>query len=70
MRIVTTQLNTTTFRVGFTTVLGKRYAVERTTDSMQGWHTVADNIPGTGAMVQVTDTLNGSNGLYRVRLLR
>ena len=42
--------------IGFPTVLGKTYRVERSANLLGGsWTTVQDNIPGTGASVQVTD---------------
>ncbi len=71
MRVTTVQLDATTFRIGFTTVLGKSYAVERATNLVsQSWETVFDNVAGTGAIVQVVDALKAGQAIYRVRLLR
>ena len=42
--------------ISFATEFGPKYRVERT-DSLApaNWTTVADNVPGTGSIVQVTD---------------
>jgi len=71
MRVTTVQLDAATFRIGFTTVLGKSYAVERATNLVsQSWETVFNNVAGTGATVQVVDTLKAGQAIYRARLLR
>jgi len=71
MRVTTVQLDAATFRIGFTTVLGKGYAVERATNLVsQSWETVFNNVAGTGAIVQVVAALQAGQAIYRVRLLR
>jgi len=71
MRVTTVQLDAATCRIGFTTVLGKRYAVERATNFLsQSWETVISNVAGTGAIVQVEDAAQANQAIYRVRLLR
>lgn len=56
-------------RISFPTVDGKTYRLERSDTLLEGsWTAVQDNIPGTGAEIQVTDT-NGathSKRFYRL----
>jgi hypothetical protein len=59
-------------QVSFSSISGKLYRVERTDNIALGmWTTVADNVPGTGGIVAVTDTGAASlaQRTYRVRLL-
>ncbi len=72
MRITTCQMDAATFRIDFSSVLGKLYRVERTSNSRTGgWEVVADNVAGTGGIVRVLDTncAGSSSWLYRVKLL-
>ena len=72
MRIEITQLDASMMRIRFTSALGKLYRLERTTNVLNDvWGIVADNIPGTGTVIEITDALTtGTTGqLYRVRLL-
>src|SRR5262249_25599745 len=43
MRVVTAQLDASSFQVQFTTVPGKRYQVERTTNFLN-WETITNNV--------------------------
>jgi hypothetical protein len=58
--------------ISFATVAAHRYRVERTADLVGGsWTAVADNLAGTGGILQVSD-VNGTSQpqrFYRVRLL-
>lgn len=57
--------------IHFNTVAGKRYALERTQDLVAGtWFTVASNIAGTGAEVEITDFGGApqSSRFYRLRV--
>ncbi len=58
--------------ISFTTVAAHHYRVERTADLAGGvWAAVADNLAGTGGILQVSD-VNGTSQpqrFYRVRLL-
>ena len=58
--------------ISFATVAAHRYRVERTADLAGGvWAAVADNLAGTGGILQVND-VNGTGQpqrFYRVRLL-
>lgn len=59
-------------RIRFTTSPGRSYRVERTHDlSQSAWTPVSTEVPGTGAIVQVTDAggAGGQNRFYRVRLM-
>jgi uncharacterized repeat protein (TIGR01451 family) len=69
MKISAAQVNSTTFHVQFTTVAGKRYVLERTTNLIT-WQTVTNNVQGTGANASVVDTLNPGGAAYRVELMR
>jgi len=69
MRVVTAQADSTSFKVQFTTVAGKRYAVERTTNFLS-WVTISNNIQGTGANAQVMDHVGSDKAAYRVKLMR
>ena len=71
MRVQTIQKDANTIRIQFTSVLDRFYCVERATTFLAEWTVVADNIRGTGALVEVTDSasINSSSQLYRVRLL-
>ncbi len=61
----------TSFRFGFRTVAGFAYVVERSASlEAAAWTTVTNLAPSSAAADQVvTDTLNGDQGLYRVRTL-
>ena len=72
MRITTVHVDAATIRIKFTTVAGKRYAVERTTNLFGGtWQIVTNRVPGNGAIVQVTDfqALEETREMFRVRLV-
>jgi hypothetical protein len=64
-------MDASTFRIDFTSVIGKVYRVERASDSQTGnWEVVADEVCGTGGIVRVLDTgVVGSTSLYRVKLV-
>ena len=58
--------------INFTTVAGRKYRVEHNPAFPIGpWTTVADNVPGTGGNVQVTDfgAAVQPKCFYRVTLL-
>jgi PKD repeat protein len=62
----------TAFRLVFTSEAGRFYRVERSRTLLPGsWVTVADQVPGTGALVEVIDTAANAaeQGFYRVLLL-
>lgn len=72
MRIESAQRDAKSLRIRFTTALDKLYRLERTTDLLgNNWVVVTDNIPGTGAVIEITDPLLSATArqLYRVRLL-
>ncbi len=72
LRIVTVTIVGDDLQVGFTSIAGKSYRVERADDVTGGmWLQVEDNIPGTGGIVVVTDTAGSypAQRAYRVRLL-
>jgi hypothetical protein len=55
--------------VSFASVAGKTYRVDRSDTLQNGsWVTVQDNIAGTGATIQITDSGGASSGkrFYRV----
>ncbi len=56
----------------FASVVGRTYTVECCTDLKGGvWFTIRDNIPGTGAPIQIIDqapTTRGPRWLYRLRI--
>jgi glucose/arabinose dehydrogenase len=57
------------FRLTFTSMVGKLYRVERSATLLPGsWTTLADEVPGTGAAVEVIDSSAGSltQSFYRV----
>jgi len=66
---ILTRRTPATFRISFTTVAGKRYLVERTTNLLS-WEVVTNNIQGTGANALVTDHVNSATAAYRVQLMR
>ena len=58
--------------ISFTTTPGHAYRVESTEDlAAHNWSSVADDVPGTGAIVRVMDSNGGTqpHKFYRVRLL-
>jgi hypothetical protein len=69
VRIAGISLDTT---VIFNTVLGRRYVVERTSNTID-WEVIpgATNVPGTGELVSILDRGSGCQGMraYRARLL-
>jgi glucose/arabinose dehydrogenase/PKD repeat protein len=70
--IQSAQWQGTAFRLVFTSEAGRFYRVERSRTLLPGsWATVADQVPGTGLLVEVIDTAAGSaqQGFYRVLLL-
>ena len=70
--IQSAQKQGTTFRLKFTSVAGRLYRVERSRTLLPGsWVKVADQVPGTGSLVEVADTAAGivQQGFYRVILL-
>jgi hypothetical protein len=71
MRVQTIQKDANTIRIQFTSVLDRYYCVERATTFLAEWTVVANNIRGTGALVEITDSssINSPSHLYRVRLL-
>ena len=57
--------------IGFTTLLGESYDVQRTDDLTGGvWPVIASNVPGMGGVLQVTDpnATSQTQRFYRVRL--
>jgi thrombospondin type 3 repeat protein len=72
-KIVSVQTRGADIVIRFTSVAGKRYRLERTRDLTSGaWETVAEQLPGNGGSLEVTDRgehLDGS-GFYRVVLTR
>ena len=71
-RIETFQISSNTCRIRFTSVLGKHYRLERSTEfPARNWFTVSNNIVGTGTILEVMDPLDtGSSGQwYRVGVL-
>lgn len=58
-------------RVTFATATGRRYRIERRlTLQPGGWTIVADNVPGTGGTVEITDpATENRTGFYRLVLL-
>jgi len=70
LRITALQRIGADVRVGFTSVSGKYYRLDRA-DSVGGeWTTIVDNIPGNDGIQQATDIggANRSSAFYRVRL--
>jgi uncharacterized repeat protein (TIGR01451 family) len=73
LRIETFQISSNVCRIRFTSVLGKLYRVERTSEfAAQNWLAVSSNIVGTGTMLEVLDTVTSANSKqwYRVSVLR
>jgi hypothetical protein len=59
-------------RVGFPTVPGKRYRVERNDDFPTGtWNLIANNLIGTGSVLYILDSASASlpKAIYRVVLI-
>lgn len=72
LRIVSSQRLGDTLRIRFSSILGKSYRIERTTNvAGGGWAVVASEIAGTGQLIEYNDTLpsEAEGLLYRVRLL-
>lgn len=72
MRITTVQLDDAKVRIAFTSVAGKRYAVERNVGLLNGsWELLTNGISGSGAVISVFDSsaLAYSKAMYRVRLI-
>jgi hypothetical protein len=72
MRISTVQIDDTKVRIAFTSVAGKRYAVERNVNALDSsWEVLTNGIPGSGAVIQVIDSSASeySRAMYRVRLI-
>jgi hypothetical protein len=72
-RILSVQIRGTDIAVRFTSVAGKRYRLERTRDLLSGlWEVVADQVPGTGGPLEVTESgpPGDTSGFYRVVLIR
>ena len=70
--IQSAQWQGTAFRLVFTSEAGQLYRVERSRTLLPGsWETVADQVPGTGSLVEIIDSGAGSEqqGFYRVILL-
>lgn len=56
------------FKVSFDSRLGRLYAVEASTNLMAGWIDLTNNIPGTGALVEIIDGSSPTNRFYRIRV--
>ena len=59
------------FALSFQTLLGMGYDIERETElAGSNWSVLFTNVPGTGGIVQVSDTSSPleSSQFYRVRL--
>jgi uncharacterized repeat protein (TIGR01451 family) len=72
LRVVGVELNGSDVNVQFTSIAGKTYRVERSSQLASGqWIPIADNLPGINGVLQVTDfgTATSSPAFYRVRLL-
>jgi hypothetical protein len=72
LRVATVQPSGADLVIGFPSVSGMKYRVERADDLvLQNWTTLADNIPGTGGTLQITDpgAAAAAKRFYRVRLL-
>lgn len=73
MRIETIQRDAGNMRIRFTSVLGKFYAVESSSNALgNDWGMVQDNIPGTGTAIDVIAPILPEVGrqMYRVRLIQ
>jgi len=72
LRISSITANSSNFVINFTSVSGKLYRAEYADTLIGGtWHTVKDNIAGTGGTIPVTDTIpfGTKQRFYRVKLL-
>jgi len=72
LRILSVEFTGALVNVSFNTVIGKNYRVEGSAQPGQGqWTVIADNLPGIGGTLRVTDFTNAgaSRRFYRVRLL-
>ncbi len=73
MRIETIQRDANSMRIRFTSVLGKFYSVESSSNPLgNNWGVVQDNIPGTGAAIDIIAPILPEVGrqMYRVRLIQ
>jgi hypothetical protein len=60
----------TNYLVSFTTLLGRSYEVQRANEVIgNAWSLVAANIPGSGGVIQATDT-NATSQARRFYLVR
>lgn len=69
LKVTKIQINGNDIQLNFPTVSGKTYRLERSDTLSEGsWTTVAENIAGTGAEIQVTDTggATHSSRFYRI----
>jgi hypothetical protein len=72
MRISTVEIDDGKVRIAFTSVAGKRYAVERNVNMLNGsWEVLTNGIPGSGTVIQVIDpgAPGYSRAMYRVKLI-
>jgi len=72
LRISSLETDTQDVTVGFPTVVGKSYRVEKSATLSGGtWITVADTVAGTGATVEITDigARSGPRWFYRISVL-
>jgi len=72
-RIETFQISSNVCRVRFTSVLGKYYCLQRSTEfPSQNWLTISNDIVGTGTILEVLDPVNTNSSAqwYRVGVLR
>ena len=70
--IESTAIQPNGFRLRFNSVAGKKYRVERSRTMLAGsWSKVADQVPGTGSLVEVVDAIVNlsTSGFYRVSML-
>ncbi len=67
-RVTTTRVTASGFQITFSTVPGKTYRVECAADPSGPWTVLENNLPGTGANIQITDTASPSSAtrFYRV----
>jgi hypothetical protein len=70
LRIVDARSDESGVQVRFTSVAGKGYRVERSAQLGGPWNTIIDLVPGTGGVMQVTDSESPQTGqrFYRLRL--
>jgi hypothetical protein len=70
LQVTSFQLGATNVRIGFSSDLNQRYRIERSGRlPATAWTNVADNIPGTGAIIQTNDVRLPGPQFYRVRRL-